>query len=196
MDKSLQTIILVFALAYKYLVNGKTFKIQMSGWICMVICSGLSIAYLNIFMDRPILLYLEYTFFVLSLYGTYKHFRKHDEVTWVDVVIVSLALIAITTLVFRQMQENALWYQIIASTSFLPGQLFLAQKKIRHKITGWLLFIIGGVCLFVVYYVDTKYVMCVMHVVSVGIGIYNIEKLTGWSEKIIDRLKKLKQLLG
>ncbi len=199
MDRTLQILVSVTAILYKYLLEGKTFQKQTWGWICMIICSAISLAYIYLFMPpetQRILLSLECAFFCLSVYGMYKHFNHNEKLSPVDITIIVIASIVIIYLVFQQLEEDTVWCQVAASAAFLSGQIFLAQKRRVYKITGWVLFGIGGICLLILYYQGKKYLICISHAVSVIICLYNIAKQVGWLPKINANLRKLKRLFS
>ena len=116
----------------------------------------------------------------LSIYGIYKHQIKIKTLTWIDFSIITLAVAAIIYFVFKQLETNTVWYEIVASAAFLSGVVFLAQKHSASKIIGWLTFIIGSACLIVVAS-DKKpepaYVLILLHFISISISINAIKKL-------------------
>jgi hypothetical protein len=183
LDYFLQGLIFVFALLYKYLIAKENFW----GWVTSIIAGSLSLTYLIIYSYLPIMISLEIGFILLAIYGIYKFSQKIDALLLLDKIIISLTIIAITILVIKQIKNETVWYEIIASVSYLAGIILLAQKKPWFKITGWLLFATGSICYGIVMYKNEAYILFILDIISTSLSLYGI-----WKVKQKLKINKLK----
>ena len=172
MDTVLQVIIVVLSLSYKLLLA----KDYLVGWIVAALTASVSCVYLIVFKDVPILACLELAFCFLNLYGFYKQVQRKDYLTQFDAFIISTTAIVIVVLVARQIDIHTVWYAIASSVSFLAGVVFLAQKNIVFKVTGWILYIVGCVTYAIVVYHNKAYGLVFVNIASTFLCMYGIAK--------------------
>ena len=177
MSNALQTIIFLTAIIYKILLENKKGGLKLAGWITAMICSALSMIFLALYMQKPILVSLEIAFFLFAAYGTYKHIR-HDPrlITSVDLATIVIAFFTIVYFAYVELAAKTMIYELVASISFMIGILFIAQKNIPFcRIIGWIFYVIGSFCLSIVYW-STAPILVGLHFVSISIAAYN----AGW----------------
>lgn len=168
-----QVVLVVFGIAYKYLL----LKEKILGWVLSVVSSIFTFSYMYVFYRLPIIMSLEICFMSLSLYGMYKHRIKLTQLTKIDYTVIILTIIAIIYFTLKQLEVHTTKYQIMASIAFLSGVILLAQNNSLTKIIAWTLYSLGSISLGIIFIQDSKYILLVLHVVSLVIGYFAIKKI-------------------
>lgn len=170
MEIILQCVIFIFAILYKIFLA----RNSIVGWILSIASGLLSFLYLLLYQNLPILVSLEISMFLLAIYGMYKHIKNTRGLTKIDWSIIGLTIIAISFLVFFQIRSNTVWYEIVASVSFLAGVVLIAQKYSISKIIGWVFFFIASLLYAKVLFDNGSYILTVVHLISMVIDIFAI----------------------
>jgi hypothetical protein len=186
-DHLFQTVILIIALTYKYLL----IKRNLWGWILAGVVSIITFFYLYIFYRLPIVMSIELCFLSITFYGIYKHKSKIEVLTKIDYSIIFFTLVAIIFFVFKQLQVQTTIFEIGASVVFLSGIVLMAQKKYIMQILAWMFFFSGSVFMGIVYYIDPlqrKWELVILHIASLFIAMYAINTIVKGNKK--NRSKK------
>lgn len=179
MNELFQIFLFIIAILYKFLLARQ----NIFGWILGATSSAFSAIYVLCYLRLPLLMSLELSFLLLSLYGVYKHKRKITYLTKIDYLIITMAIFVIGYLLKMQLQSGTIWYEAGGSVSFLIGVIFMAQKNKISIIIGWLCFINGSLCVGSVMLYKHAYILVLLHVISIGIGIYAILKIYRYNNK-------------
>jgi hypothetical protein len=173
MNITLQILIAVFAIGNKILLA----KEHVLGWWFSIICSALSVVYAAVYYGLPIMVCLEGSFLLLSIYGLYKFYKNNKQLTMVDYWVISLTLITVIGLVVQQIGSHTVWYELVGTVSFLVGIIFLAQKPEKTKLVGWVLYMIGSICLGIIAYMKDAMVLVSLDTVCVAVEAWATVKL-------------------
>lgn len=169
-----QIALVIVGLAYKYLLSQE----KMWGWILSIVSSILTFLYMYLFIKLKIVMSLEICFMSLSLYGIYKHRIRIEDFTKIDYLIILFTIITIIYFTLKQLEAKTTPYEIGASIVFLSGAVLLAQKSTLLKKYGWVCLTIGSMFMGYIFILSSKYILLVLHLFSLGIGWYSIQKFS------------------